>query len=232
MSTAFALPAVRPGAPPNDFVLARQHMLESQIKPDNIINPAVLAALGTVPREAYVPQEYQDRAYGDRNLAWQDGFLLSPTLCALLLEHIAPTQPEHVLVLESGAGYVTALAAQIFPRVTALFPDVGPAKVALNQYSQSKYENIAVKSGLLPRGWSRSAPYQAIIFAGAAADVADGLVDQLSDGGVVSGFFPAETGLTKFGLWLKLHGVLSYRPIADGKAPYLVGLSPPVRFQF
>jgi protein-L-isoaspartate(D-aspartate) O-methyltransferase len=232
MTAAFALPAVRPGAPPNDFVLARQHMLESQIKPDNIINPAVLGAMATVPREVYVPTDFQDRAYGDRTLQWQDGFLLPPTLCALLLEHTVPTQPQHVLVLESGSGYVSALAAQVFPKVTALFPDVGPAKVALNQFTRANYDNISVKSGLLPRGWSRSAPYQAMIFAGGAAEVPDLLAEQLSDGGTISGFFTSETGLTKFGLWLKLHGVLSYRQVADGIAPYLLGLAPPARFQF
>lgn len=232
MNTAFALPAVRPGAPASDYVAARRHMLESQVAPSNVIQPAVLAAVGAVPREVYVPDEFKDRVYADRNLAWEDGFLISPALCAQLLETIFPHSPEHVLVLESGAGYVTALAAQVFPRVTALFPDVGPAKVALNQFTVANYANIAVKSGLLARGWSRSAPYDGIIFAGAAAQVPDSLANQLSDGGYAVGFFPAGNGLVKLGVWLKMHGALSYRAVLDGAAPYLPGLAPAAVFAF
>ncbi|HCM84159.1 MAG TPA: hypothetical protein DIS76_06295 [Rhodospirillaceae bacterium] len=183
MNAAFALPAVRPGAPPVDFALARQHMLDCQIKPNNIVQPAVLAAIAATPRENYVPADLQDRAYGDRNLIWEDGFLAEPTQCGLLLEHIAAAAPHHVLVVESGAGYVAALAAQIFNQVTVLFPDVGPAKVALNNYAKAGYSNVTVKSGLLQRGWSRGAPYQAVIMAGASATIPDSYAQQLSDGG-------------------------------------------------
>lgn len=232
MNLAFALPAVRPGAPASDFIAARQHMLESQVAPGNIIQSSVLSAMGAVPREVYVPAEFQDRAYSDRNLAWQDGFLISPLQSAQLLEHLVPHQPDHVLVLESGSGYITALASRIFPKVTALFPDVGPAKTALNHFTVAKYGNIAVKSGLLMRGWSRSAPYQAILFTGAASSMPDSLAQQLPEGGYAVGFFPSGNGLVKLGLWLKMHGALSYCVLADATVPFLPGLTPPATFRF
>lgn len=232
MTTAFSLPAVRPGAPPVDFALARQHMLESQIAPSNVVQPAVLTALAAVPRESYVPAVFQDRAYGDRLLAWEDGFLISPIQCAWLMEYLLPNAPEHALVLESGAGYVAALAAQIFPKVTALFPDVGPAKIALNNYTKAGYQNLTAKSGLPPRGWSRSAPYQAIILAGASAMIPDAWDEQLSDGGRMIGFFPDESGLVKLRIYLKLHGSFSGRTLADGAAPFLPGLAPVAQFRF
>jgi len=232
MNAAFALPAVRPGAPPVDFAMAREQMVASQIKPSNVIHPAVLAAVGEVPREIYVPPELQDRSYGDRRLSWGDGFLISPILCAWLLEYIAPFNPEHVLVLESGAGYVSAIAAKVFPQITALFPDVGPAKVALNNYAKSGYQNVTVKSGLLARGWSRSAPYQAIIMAGASAGIPDALVEQLSNGGHVIGLLHDESNLVKLRLFIKLHGGISGRTVADGESPYLAGLAPLPQFRF
>lgn len=231
MNAAYALPVVRPGAPSVDFVTARRQMLESQIAPSNIIHPAVLAALGAVPRENFVPADLQDRAYADRNLVWEDGFLISPTLCAQLLEQIAPDAPEHVLVIESGAGYLTSLAAQVFSKVTALFPDVGPAKVALNQCNKLGYANITVKSGLLSRGWSRSAPYQAIILAGACATVQEAWVDQLSDGGKIAGLLPSPKA-QQLQVMLKIRGAISGRMVSDGAAPFLYGLSPAVRFDF
>ena len=232
MNVAFALPAVRPGAPAVDFVVARQHMVESQIEPSNIIHPTVLAAFAAVPRENYVPAALQDRAYGDRILNWEDGFLLPPTLCAQLLEEIAPRMPTHVLVVESGSGYMAALAGLIFAQVTALFPDVGPAKVALNNYAKAGYQNITVKSGLLQRGWARGAPYQAIIMAGASATIPEAWVDQLSDGGWMVGLFPDETGLVKLRAYLKMHRSLSGRTMADGSAPFLPGLVPMAKFAF
>lgn len=232
MNPAFALPAVRPGAPPVDFAAARQQMLDCQIKPNNIVNPRVLAAIAATPRENYVPANFQDRAYGDRSLAWEEGFLIEPTMCGLLLEHLVAAAPQHVLVVESGSGYVAALAAQVFNQVTALFPEVGPAKVALNNYAKSGYDNITVKSGLLQRGWSRGAPYQAIMMTGASAFIPDAYAEQLADGGQVCGFFPDDSGLVKMRLMLKKHGVISGRAVADSDVPYLAGLMPAPQFRF
>lgn len=232
MNAAFALPAVRPGAPPVDFAAARQQMLDCQIKPNNIVNPRVLEALATIPREIYVPADFQDRAYGDRSLTWEDGFLIEPTMCGLLVEHLTPAMPDHVLVVESGSGYVAALASRIFRQVTALFPDVGPAKVALNNYAKSGYDNVTAKSGLLQRGWSRSAPYQAIILSGASAAVPDAYAEQLVDDGQLIGFFPDENGLIKLRIFLKKYGVVSGRTLADSDVPYLPGLSPAPQFRF
>ncbi len=232
MNAVYALPAVRPGAPPVDFIAARQQMLDCQIKPDNIIQPPVLRAIAETPRENYVPQDLQDRAYGDRTLEWGNGFLIQPSACGMVMEKILPSDPHHVLVIESGSGYIAALAAQIFLQVTVLFADVGAAKVALNNYAKAGYDNITVKSGLLARGWSRNAPYDAIILAGACAALPDSWSEQLADNGHVVGFFPNDNGLTKLHLMLKKHGVISGRILADGKAPYLQGLAPIQSFKF
>lgn len=233
MNAAFALPAVRPGAPPMDFAAARAQMFEGQIRPSNIVHPRVLAAMAATPREMYVPAHLQDRAYGDRTLGWQDGFLLEPTLCGWLLEQAAEIPAHaHIMVIESGAGYMAALTSRVFEKVTALFPDVGPAKVALNNYVKAGYQNITVKSGLLTRGWSRNAPYQTIILAGASASLPEAYAEQLADGGRVVGLFPDETGLIKLHVYLKLHGTISGRTVADGSAPFLSGLAPPAQFRF
>jgi protein-L-isoaspartate(D-aspartate) O-methyltransferase len=232
MNAVYALPAVRPGAPPVDFIAARQQMLDCQIKPDNIIQPTVLRAMAETPRENYVPSNLQDRAYGDRTLEWENGFLMQPRACGMVMEKILPSAPHHVLVIESGAGYMAALAAQIFLQVTVLFADVGAAKVALNNYAKAGYDNITVKSGLLARGWARNAPYDAIILAGACSILPDAWVEQLADDGHVIGFFPDDQDVTRLQLMLKKHGVISGCKIADGQAPYLQGLAPIQSFKF
>jgi protein-L-isoaspartate(D-aspartate) O-methyltransferase len=148
------------------------------------------------------------------------------------LEVLAPIHAAHVLVIESGSGYLAALAAQVVQKVTVLFSDVGQAKVALNNFTKSGYTNITAKSGLLARGWQRNAPYDAIILAGASYTIPDTWQEQLTQQGHVIGAMPDADGIVRLYHYSRHFGHLSGRTVVDMDVPFLPGLSPPAKFKF
>ena len=56
-----------------DFDAARKAMIDSQIRPNKVIDEAVIAAFATVPREEFVPKSLQDVAYVDEDFTLPGG---------------------------------------------------------------------------------------------------------------------------------------------------------------
>ena len=61
-----------------DFAQARRAMVDSQLRPQAVTDPLVVAAMATVPREAFVPQGSAAIAYIDRMVPLGNGRSLSP----------------------------------------------------------------------------------------------------------------------------------------------------------
>src|SRR5688572_9720914 len=64
--------------PMPDFAAARRAMIDSQLRPQGVTDPAVLSAMAAVPREEFVPDSVRPLAYGDRPIDLGDGQALMP----------------------------------------------------------------------------------------------------------------------------------------------------------
>jgi protein-L-isoaspartate(D-aspartate) O-methyltransferase len=92
------------------FDTARRAMVLSQLRPQGVTDPAVLAAMATVERENYLPDHLAPMAYSDRALRLADGSpVLSPTDLGLLLNEIQPRPGERALVVGKGGAYTAAV---------------------------------------------------------------------------------------------------------------------------
>lgn len=95
---------------PLDFAAARKAMLDSQLRTCGVNEPAVLARMGAVAREDYVPAEAQSFCYMDRAIALPGGGTLAqPVSHGKMLMAARPEAGESVLVVENGSGYLAAL---------------------------------------------------------------------------------------------------------------------------
>src|SRR5215218_1325814 len=89
-----------------DFAAARRAMIDSQLRPEGVTNPAVLAAMGSIPREQFVPEELRPLAYSDRPLDFGKGqSMMAPAALARLLGELEPRAGERALVVGSDNGY-------------------------------------------------------------------------------------------------------------------------------
>ncbi len=163
-------------APP-DMAARRATMVASQLRTVGVMDTAVLAAMGNVVREDFVPPALHGLAYADAALEVVPGrWLLEPMALALLLQHAAVTPGARVLVIGAATGYSAAVLAAMGALVTALECDMAPVPAP----------GVTVVNGPLAAGWPAAAPYDVILFEGAIAAVPAAIAAQLAPGGRVA----------------------------------------------
>ncbi len=88
---------------------ARAAMVADQLRGRDIRDVRVLAAMGTVPREAFVPEPERDAAYADNPLPIGGGQTISqPYIVARMTELLRVTAGDRVLEVGTGSGYQAA----------------------------------------------------------------------------------------------------------------------------
>ena len=111
-----------------DFVLARRNMVDGQLRPNRVTNTQLLAAIGDLPRERFLPAGLQSVAYADDDVPLGKGrFLMEPMVLARLIQTLQPQPEDKALVVASGAGYGAALLARLVKSVVAVEADAGLA---------------------------------------------------------------------------------------------------------
>jgi protein-L-isoaspartate(D-aspartate) O-methyltransferase len=166
-------------------------MVREQLRARGIDDPAVLTAMGQVPRERFLPPELRDRAYADGAQSIGRGQTISqPFMVARMTEAlrltawtgIHPGSPPRVLDVGTGSGYQAAVLTAMGARVTTIERDAELAARAADLLAQLTVSVHAVV-GDGSEGYAPDAPYAGIVVAAAAPDVPAPLVDQLGEGG-------------------------------------------------
>jgi protein-L-isoaspartate(D-aspartate) O-methyltransferase len=158
--------------------------LVDRIRDQGIEDMDVLRVFASVPRHRFVPEAVRHRAYEDRALPIGQGQTISqPSLQALYLAKLELEPTHAVLEVGTGSGYQTALLAELAERVYSIERIRELAVGARAILDELAYSNIAIMTGDGTVGWSRYAPYDAILVAAAAPSVPAALVDQLAPGG-------------------------------------------------
>jgi protein-L-isoaspartate(D-aspartate) O-methyltransferase len=212
---------------------ARNHMVDSQIRPNKVSDTRILDAMRHLPRERFLPASQLALAYADQTVPLGGGrVLLQPMVLARLAQIAAPLPGEAVLVVAAGAGYSAALFAAMGCTVTALensAPLLELARPALAAAAPS----VTLVSGPLPSGWPAGAPFDLILIDGAVPAVPPALAAQLnpetgrlltiiSDGDHSGHAVHAEP--TRAGV--------SLRALFDCRCPVLPAFAPAPAFEF
>ncbi|MBI3840292.1 MAG: protein-L-isoaspartate(D-aspartate) O-methyltransferase [Planctomycetia bacterium] len=167
------------------FEPARQAMLR-QLVERGIKSTQVLAAMDRVPRERFVPPDWEFLAYADRAVQIGCGQTISqPYIVALMSEALQLTGVERVLEIGTGSGYQTALLAELASSVVSLERHEELSRRAQLALAEFGYTNVelVVADGTL--GWPEQAPYDRIMVAAAADHIPPALEAQLSEGGIL-----------------------------------------------
>ena len=166
----------------NDAGAARRALV-ADLRRRGIGDERVLAALGAVPRERFVPPGLVDQAYADRPLAiGHDATISQPFIVARMLE-LAQLAPDHrVLDVGTGSGYAAALAARLVDEVVSI-----ERVPALAEGARAVLADLGVDVEVIVGdghdGWPDRAPYDAILVAAASPIVPEALTEQLTEGG-------------------------------------------------
>ena len=165
-------------------------MVETQLVSRGIRDPATLAAMGLVPREAFVPDALKRKAYDDAALAIGRGQTISqPYMVARMIEALRLTEmgwpwrdePPIILDVGLGSGYGSAILAQLGARVIAVERDPALSNAAADRLRVLGYDVRAVVADG-SAGFPEAAPFGGIVVGAAAPSVPQPLVEQLADG--------------------------------------------------
>jgi protein-L-isoaspartate(D-aspartate) O-methyltransferase len=158
-------------------------MVEVDLRRRGIQDERVLAAMGTVPRERFVPPALADHAYGDGALPLTEGQTISqPYVVAAMAEAAEVGPGDRVLEVGTGSGYGAAVLAACGATVVTIERHAALATSARAVLAEVAPE-VEVVEGDGSLGWPDGAPWDAIVVTAAAPKAPDALVDQLADGG-------------------------------------------------
>jgi protein-L-isoaspartate(D-aspartate) O-methyltransferase len=161
-------------------------MVKKQIARRGISNRRVLGAMGSVPREFFVPNDQAHLAYADQPLPIGLGQTISqPYIVALMADHARLTRRSRVLEIGTGSGYAAAVFAKIANHVWTVERLGELAKSAERRFEDLKIDNITTVVGDGGSGYPAAAPFDAIIVAAAAPSAPRPLLEQLAMGGVL-----------------------------------------------
>jgi protein-L-isoaspartate(D-aspartate) O-methyltransferase len=167
-----------------DLEEQRARMVEEQLRRRGIADSRVLAAMGEIPREAFIPEAHKRDAYFDGALPLSHGQTISqPLMVAMSAEALRLKGDETVLEVGAGSGYQAAVLSRLAKKVYALeiIPElVAGARRAIGSLAIDNVELICADGR---KGWPEAAPYDGIVVAAAAEEVPPALVEQLAEGG-------------------------------------------------
>ena len=212
-----------------DYAKARETMVEQQVRPWDVLDPRVLETIGSVPREAFVPEAVRALAYADTALPLGHGeSMMKPVLEGRALQALRPGAEERVLEIGAGSGYLTACLARLAREVVAIelhadLADAARARLAAQGRGNARVETADALA------WDNDQHFDAICVSGAVHALPPRFVEWLKPGGrmfVVQGRSPAMQATL---VHRDVNG-LRTESLFETDLPYLAGAAPAPAF--
>lgn len=217
-----------------DYAKARRNMVDSQILPNRITDERVIAAMGELPRELFLPTARRPLAYADDSIHIEDGrYLMQPMVLGRLLDIAKAGKGEVALAVGCATGYGVAVLARLVDTVVGVESDDSMRAKAERNLTQLGIDNVAVVDGSLPAGHPKDAPYDIIFIDGAVPEVPDAIARQLAEGGRLVAIEMAPGRTVGRGVIVTRFGEsISKREVFDAAEPLLPGFEKEAAFSF
>jgi len=167
-----------------DLTGKKKNLIEFMIKSGSLKSQRVIRAFEEVPREKFVPDEYEEYAYADNPLPIMEEQTISqPTTVAIMTEALEVEPGSKVLEIGTGSGYQAAILSHLAKKVYTI-ERIKP----LYEYAKQRlkgYRNVKVFLGDGSLGLEAHAPYDRIIVTACAPGVPQPLFDQLKENGKI-----------------------------------------------
>lgn len=164
--------------------IARFNMIEQQVRPWDVLDPAVLQLLNDIPREAFVPKEYTGLAFADIEIPLGHGQqMLSPKLEGRMLQSLSLKKTDRVLHIGTGSGYFAALLAKSAAHVTSLDIHADLSQQAAQNLTAQNIQNVTLQVADGVPGLPQATPFDAIVYTGSSPVEPAGVRQQLAIGG-------------------------------------------------
>jgi protein-L-isoaspartate(D-aspartate) O-methyltransferase len=208
----------------DECVRPRQRMV-GRLAQGGVRDPRVLAAFAAVPRHRLVPEALASRAYQDVALPIGDGQTISaPGIVAAMTAALGLRGQETVLEVGTGSGYQAAILSRLAARVVSVERRPRLAASARSALDRLGITNVVVHLGDGSTGWSREAPFAAIVVTAGGPEVPEPLLEQLAPGGCLVGPFGGRDEQRLLRVTRRASGALAREVIGRCRFVDLVGV--------
>ena len=197
-------------------------MVDSQVRPNDVTELRLQAAMETTPRELFLPPRLRDQAYVERELPYGPARrLITARDFSKLVSAAQIAATDVVLDVACGGGYSAAILARLAERVIALEPVPELAESARSALRDAGVANVEIVAGALAEGAPAQAPFDVIIIAAAVERVPERLFDQLKDGGRLA-VIERQGGVSRGVVYSKSGGAVASRASFDAATTFVL----------
>ena len=203
-----------------NFALARDTMIDCQIRPNGVSDPSIVKAFRSIPREAFVAPDMASLAYGETPIPLGHGrHLWAPMDTGRLIWAARPAPTDMVLVIGSGTGYEAAIFAKLSEFVIALEEVETFIDKSSDTLVDLGIQNVSVVEGKMAQGCADQSPFDVIYVCGAVETIPHAWTDQLSDGGRLVVISKTQSQPFTAQVYLKSGGIISHRDVFECVVP-------------
>ncbi len=211
--------------------LARDNMVENQIRTWEVLDPRVLAVLARLRREDFVPERYRDMAFVDVELPLGHGeIMLKPVIEGRILQALAIEPGQRVLEIGTGSGFFAACLAELGADLTSVEQHADLAAMARRNLDNAGLSRVRVEVGEAVKAYEPATTFDCVVLTGAVFALPERIKSWVKPGGrlfAVSGESPAMQAL--------LHTRVDdshwqTESLFETDIPYLTHAAPPARF--
>lgn len=205
------------------FKLARQTMVDCQIRPTKVTDDRVIDAFSSIPREAFVGRNQRAIAYVDEDLPLPGGrCMMEPMVLARMIQALSVNDDDNVLVVGAATGYGAAILARLASSVIAVETRTQMVEKAQETLVSIGTDNAVAIKGRLTDGFAKEGPYDAILVEGAVETVPERILKQLGNGGrLVAVWRPADAAVGVASVWTMAGDDFVRKPLFDAQVPVL-----------
>jgi protein-L-isoaspartate(D-aspartate) O-methyltransferase len=204
-------------------------MVDSQVRPNDVTDRRLIAAMGAIPRENFVPESRRASAYADAMVEAAPGrWLIAARDFSKLVNLTAIREDDRILDIAPGTGYSSAVLARLGAGVVALEQDEAATKILKDKVAG--VPGVEVLAGSLKAGAPSKAPFDVIFVNGAVEEVPQAWLDQLAEGGRLA-VAVSEAGVRRARIYTRSGGKTAYRTPFDTAIPMLPGFEKAAEFR-
>lgn len=205
----------------NDIV---QNFIQGQLRPNKVLNPALLDAFSVVDRADFLPLSHQSFAYADANLQLGNGrFSVSPLVLARLINLVEIQPTDRCLIIGGLNGYSMAVLLHLSENIFSIEQDQTFYEIMCDNLKEKAGTLSRIHLGALADGWQEQAPFNFILIEGGVEIIPQKVFDQLSDGGSLVAVHNKNYLMGSGCVWQKNKGTITSRYAFDAYIPTLSG---------
>jgi protein-L-isoaspartate(D-aspartate) O-methyltransferase len=154
--------------------LARQNMIENQVRPWEVLDPRVLDVLSAVRREDFVPARYRNLAFADTALPLGHGeVMMKPIIEGRVLQALDLHADDRVLEIGTGSGFLTACLSRLSTSVVSVELHADFAESARARIDASGAKNVRIEVADAVREFDTGERFDAVVVTGAVYSLPD-----------------------------------------------------------